>query len=178
MWRGYMATCSFTITVNDTELPAISCPNNISVPNDNNLCSAVVSYMTPVGTDNCPGQNTVQTAGLASGAAFPVGVTTNTFKVTDASGNMATCSFTVTVTDAQAPQITCPSPIVKSNDPGLCSALVTYTAPVGTDNCPGANTIQTAGQVSNTYFPVGVTTNTFKVTDASGNMLLVALRSP
>ncbi|MBK8643244.1 MAG: HYR domain-containing protein [Saprospiraceae bacterium] len=165
---GAMATCSFTVTVNDTELPVISCPINISVPNDNNLCSAVVTYMAPVGTDNCPAPNTVQTAGLASGATFPVGVTTNTFKVTDASGNTATCSFTVTVTDAQAPQITCPSPIVKSNDPGLCSALVTYTAPTGTDNCPGANTIQTAGQASGSYFPVGVTTNTFKVTDAGG----------
>ncbi|MFZ1515029.1 MAG: HYR domain-containing protein [Saprospiraceae bacterium] len=165
---GAMATCSFTVTVNDTELPVISCPSNISVPNDANLCSAVVTYTAPVGTDNCPAPNTVQTAGLASGATFPVGVTTNTFKVTDASGNTATCSFTVTVTDAQAPQITCPSPIVKSNDPGLCSALVTYTAPTGTDNCPGANTIQTAGQASGSYFPVGVTTNTFKVTDAGG----------
>ena len=165
---GAMATCSFTVTVNDTELPVISCPSNISVPNDANLCSAVVNYTAPVGTDNCPGANTIQTAGLASGAAFPVGVTTNTFKVTDASGNTATCSFTVTVTDAQAPQITCPSPIVKSNDPGLCSALVTYTAPTGTDNCSGANTIQTAGQASGSYFPVGVTTNTFKVTDAGG----------
>jgi HYR domain len=39
----------------------------------------------------------VQTAGLASGNAFPVGVTTNTFRVTDAAGNLATCSFTVSV---------------------------------------------------------------------------------
>ena len=35
---------------------------------------------------------------LASGSAFPVGKTTNTFKVTDAAGNTATCSFVVTVT--------------------------------------------------------------------------------
>lgn len=62
-----------------------------------------------------------------------------------------------------------PADVVKSNDPGLCSALVTYTAPVGTDNCSGAVTVQTAGLASNTYFPVGVTTNTFKVTDAAGH---------
>ncbi|MBK9641385.1 MAG: HYR domain-containing protein [Saprospiraceae bacterium] len=166
---GNTATCSFTVTVSDTELPLITCPSNISVPNDMNLCSAVVTYTAPVGTDNCPGPNTVQTAGLASGAAFPVGVTTNTFKVTDASGNMATCSFTVTVSDTQLPVISCPANIAKNNDPGLCAALVNYTAPTGTDNCPGANTIQTAGLASASYFPVGVTTNTFKVTDASGN---------
>jgi Secretion system C-terminal sorting domain/HYR domain len=45
----------------------------------------------------------VQTAGLASGSLFPEGVTTNTFTATDKSGNVGTCSFTVTVRDAQNP---------------------------------------------------------------------------
>ncbi|MBK7233190.1 MAG: HYR domain-containing protein [Saprospiraceae bacterium] len=86
-------TCSFTVTVNDTELPQITCPANIVVSNTTGQCAAVVNYTAPIGTDNCTGQNTVQTAGLASGASFPVGVTVNTFKVTDATGNMATCSY-------------------------------------------------------------------------------------
>jgi hypothetical protein len=91
------ATCSFTVTVNDTEDPAITCPADITTSNDTGDCSAVVTYTTPVGTDNCTGATTTQTAGLPSGSAFPVGVTTNTFVVTDAAGNTATCSFTVTV---------------------------------------------------------------------------------
>ncbi|MEI6679114.1 MAG: lectin-like protein [Mariniphaga sp.] len=41
-----------------------------------------------------------QTAGLASGANFPVGVTTNTYTATNASGVAATCSFTVTVNNS------------------------------------------------------------------------------
>ncbi|MEO1029818.1 MAG: HYR domain-containing protein [Bacteroidota bacterium] len=41
----------------------------------------------------------MQTAGLSSGSAFPVGTTTNTFVATDASGNQRSCSFTVTVND-------------------------------------------------------------------------------
>lgn len=45
----------------------------------------------------------VQTSGLPSGALFPEGVTTNTFTATDNSGNIGTCSFTVTVKDAQNP---------------------------------------------------------------------------
>ncbi|RMA58477.1 HYR domain-containing protein [Ulvibacter antarcticus] len=45
----------------------------------------------------------VQTAGLPSGSTFPVGTTTNTFVVTDASGNTATCSFDVTINDTEAP---------------------------------------------------------------------------
>ena len=167
---GNTSTCSFTVTVNDTEFPVISCPSNIVQSNDVGFCSAAVTYTAPVGTDNCPGSITVQIAGLPSGANFPIGVTTNTFKVTDASGNVTTCSFTVTVNDTQFPVIYCPSDIVKPNDANLCSALVTYTPPVGTDNCPGSVTVQIAGQPSGTYFPVGVTTNTFKVTDASGNV--------
>ncbi|QSS96885.1 lectin-like protein [Psychroflexus sp. ALD_RP9] len=43
---------------------------------------------------------TEQTAGLASGANFPVGTTTNTFIVNDSFGNTATCSFDVTVETA------------------------------------------------------------------------------
>ncbi len=44
-----------------------------------------------------------QTAGLSSGSQFPIGTTTNTFEVTDISGNKSTCSFTVTVNDLEAP---------------------------------------------------------------------------
>ncbi len=166
---GNTSSCSFTVTVSDAENPTITCPGNITVNNDMGNCSAVVSYMAPVGTDNCSGAITTQTAGLASGASFPVGTTTNTFVVTDASGNTSSCSFTVTVSDAENPTITCPGNITVNNDMGNCSAVVSYTAPVGTDNCSGAITTQTAGLASGAAFPVGTTTNTFVVTDASGN---------
>ena len=124
--------------MNDTEDPAITCPADITTSNDTGDCSAVVTYTTPVGTDNCTGVTTTQTAGLPSGSTFPVGTTTNTFEVTDAAGNTATCSFDVTVNDTEDPAITCPADITTSNDPGDCSAVVTYTTPVGTDNCTGA----------------------------------------
>ncbi len=38
-----------------------------------------------------------QTAGLPSGADFPIGTTTNTFTITDLAGNAVMCSFDVTV---------------------------------------------------------------------------------
>ena len=38
-----------------------------------------------------------QTAGLPSGADFPIGTTTNTFTITDLAGNSVMCSFDVTV---------------------------------------------------------------------------------
>ncbi|MCB0682324.1 MAG: HYR domain-containing protein, partial [Saprospiraceae bacterium] len=53
--------------------------------------------------DNCPGASLDQTAGLAGGSFFALGTTTNSFRVTDAVGRDASCSFTVTVEDGQAP---------------------------------------------------------------------------
>lgn len=160
---------TFTVTVTDNEAPVVVCSGNISVSNDAGVCGAVVNYTAPVGADNCPGATTVQVAGLAGGSLFPIGTTTNTFVVTDASGNRDTCSFTVTVTDNQAPVIACPGNIYVNNDAGICGAVVNYTAPVGTDNCPGVTTAQVAGLATGATFPVGTTTNTFVVTDAYGN---------
>ena len=67
--------------------------------------------------------------------ASMVGVTTNTFRVTDAAGNSATCAFTVTVTDNIVPTITCPANISVSASVSACSEVVSYTAPTGADNC-------------------------------------------
>jgi hypothetical protein len=72
------ATCTGFVNVQDLIVPTISCPSNISANNSLGVCTATVTYATPVGTDNCA-STTTQTTGLASGAAFPVGVTTNTF---------------------------------------------------------------------------------------------------
>ncbi len=166
---GLTATCTFTVTIEDTEDPAITCPADMTVGTDPGSCDAVVSYTAPVGTDNCPGASTSQIAGLASGATFPIGTTTNTFRVTDGAGNSTTCSFDVTVEDDEAPSITCPASTTVDTDPGVCTAVVSYSAPVGTDNCPGASTVQTSGLASGSAFPLGTTTNTFRVTDGAGN---------
>ncbi|NVN93684.1 MAG: HYR domain-containing protein, partial [Bacteroidetes bacterium] len=166
---GKSDTCTFTITVRDVQKPTISCPSNISQNVGSGICGAVVNYSTPVGIDNCTGVSTDQILGLASGSTFPVGVTTNRFKVTDAAGNVDSCSFTVTITDNVLPTISCPGNITVSATSGSCGAIVNYSTPEGTDICPGATTIQTAGLASGSIFPVGVTTNRFRVTDASGN---------
>ena len=132
-----------TVTVNDTEAPTIICPGNITQAADSGTCAAVVTYTAPAGTDNCTGATTAQTAGLASGATFPAGTTTNTFTVTDASGNTASCSFTVTVNDTENPTISCPGNISRNADPGNCGAVVNYTVNFA-DNCTGAVIQQTS----------------------------------
>src|SRR5436190_2088412 len=96
---GNSTTCSFTVTVNDNQAPAISCPGNITgLIYNPAICGAVATYTPPVGTDNCPGAiTTLLNSAHASGSVFPIGTTVVTYKVTDVSGNTVTCSFNVTV---------------------------------------------------------------------------------
>jgi len=86
----------------DTIKPSIDCIDNIESVGDAN--GTVVTYTTPVGTDNLSGAVTIQTEGLKSGALFPIGTTTNTFQVTDKAGNKTSCSFQVIVSISQENQ--------------------------------------------------------------------------
>ncbi|MBK9420373.1 MAG: HYR domain-containing protein [Flavobacteriales bacterium] len=150
------ATCSFTVTVTDATAPVIAgCPANISL-SAGASCNAVATWTAPTVSDNCSGSSIAQTAGLASGAAFPLGTTTVTYTATDAASNTATCSFTVTVTDATAPVIAgCPANISLSAG-GSCNAVATWTAPTVSDNCSGSSIAQTAGLASGAA-PLGTT---------------------
>jgi hypothetical protein len=160
-----------TITVNDAEGPVITCPANITTNVVFGETGKVVNYDLPVATDNC-GTPTLQlTAGLASGAVFPLGTTTVSYEATDAAGNKTSCSFTVTVTedaDAIDPIINdCPTDITVSNDAGDCSAAVDWTVPTATDNS-GSVTL-TSNFDPGAVFPVGTTLVTYTATDAAGN---------
>lgn len=165
---GNTVFCSFSITVVDNELPQnFTCPNSMTVGTDPNLCTAVVNYALPTFTDNCSASLT-QTAGLGTGAAFPVGATTETWTVTDGSGIGLSCSFTITVEDNQAPAITCPANMTVGTDPNICTAVVNYTAPTYSDNC-AVSLAQNAGLGSGATFPSGTTTETWTAIDGSGN---------
>ena len=58
--------------------------------------SIAYTYPLPTATDNC-GVTVAQIAGLAPGSTFPVGLTVNTFEISDPSGNTVTTSFTVDI---------------------------------------------------------------------------------
>ena len=128
-------TCQFNITVVDAEPPVITCPADITLPNDPGECGAVATF-TATATDNCSSAVTV-TLSPASGSFFPVGVTTVTATATDGAGNTSTCSFTVTVNDVEPPRIEDLSinpPILWPPNHKMKNVNVDYTS---TDNCPG-----------------------------------------
>lgn len=167
---GNIATCTITITVTEPVLPEITCPADIAFDISDGVCGHIVNYVTPVGTDNCPGAVTELTEGLASGSLFPAGITIVEYTVTDASGNTASCSFTVTVTDTILPTINCPIDIVVNNDPNQCGAIVNYPAPVALDNCPDFTVTLVEGLASGSFFPVGTTIVIYQIEDVSGNI--------
>ena len=160
---GNTATCSFTVTVNDTEPPKIQCPNNITKANDPGECGAIVTFQ-PTVTDNCPG--VTFSCSPASGSFFSVGTTPVTCTATDASGNTATCSFTVTVNDTEPPIINCPANITVAIAPCQVEPIVNF-APTASTNCGVASV--TCFPPSGSFFNVGTTTVTCTATDIHGN---------
>ena len=160
-------TCTFNVTVNDVQDPIITnCPSNIVVSTDLGSCDAGVNWTEPIASDNCPAVSFTSTH--SPGDVFALGTTTVTYTATDASGNFVTCSFTVTVNDTEAPVITdCTPDITVSNDAASCDAVVTFAAPVYTENCTMGTEV--ASIVSGSTFPVGTTPVTWTITDAAGN---------
>jgi hypothetical protein len=175
---GNTASCSFVVTLKDVMAPSITCSSNIIRPTDLNLCSAVVTYATPIYSDNCSGGGAVHINGGTSGSAFAKGTTTVNWQATDGVGLTKTCSFTITVTDGQAPTITCPANMVRSNDAGQCSAVVTYPTPKASDNCSlatgqpqwisGGTTPTASSANSIATFQKGANIVTWRATDGAG----------
>ena len=162
---GNTNSCTFTVTVNDTQAPTISCPTNLVLTADAGSCGRSNVTFSVSASDNCAVTNLVSTP--ASGSTFPIGVTTVTSIATDASGNTNSCTFTVTVNDTQAPTISCPTNLVLTADAGSCGRSNVTFSVTALDNCSVTNLVSTPA--SGSTFPIGVTTVTSVATDASGN---------
>jgi hypothetical protein len=86
-------SCSFDITVDDKELPTITCTADV-VSNPTSFSPQAVTLGTPTVGDNCPGTTYSNNAP----ATFAIGTTTNvTWTATDAAGNTSTCVQKVTI---------------------------------------------------------------------------------
>lgn len=176
------ASCSFTVRVNDTENPTITCPANIQASTDAGICAATVATPNPVRADNCAVTKLTWTlSGATTGSSpatginnvgtrlFNKGTTTVTYIVEDAAGNRASCSYTVTVRDFEVPVVICSPNITVTTQAGLCVAEVAYTV-TASDNCPGVTTQLVSGPASGSAFPLGTTTITWMAIDAATNV--------
>jgi hypothetical protein len=136
-----MVTGEYSFTATTCPIAGIQCPYDQYWSSSPGVCGTNVYYQPVTAAANCGGDgiSVVQTAGLPSGSLFPVGSTTNTFILTNASGNTATCSFNVMVFDWEPPLITDVdahiAPIWPPNHKMIC-IKIDYNS---SDNCGIAN---------------------------------------
>lgn len=104
----------------------------------------------------------------------PTGLLAGTYDLTvvDANGCSVTTTVVVNTTpDLTAPTFSCPTDITVAADNGLCSAALTITIPVATDNCdpnPVVTGVRSDNLALTAPYPVGVTTILWTATDING----------
>jgi hypothetical protein len=173
-WMWYLwdddSAVATTFTVTGGTSPTITCPGNITKPCDPGACGAVVTWSVSASGDPAP----TVTCNPASGTLFPVGTTLVTCTATNDSGTDS-CSFTVTVNDAQPPAIACPDPLVlNAGDLGNQAAYAAWLdSATASDLCDQNPTITDNGPAFS-GLPIGCsgtagTIVTWTATDASGN---------
>jgi len=195
-FSGNTATCTATVDVVDNIAPTVLCPGNKTVTT-NTGCTAVgvsgidmslgVAPLSPGQfLDNCPGavvswQLSGATTATGSGSvpltqAFNLGATTVTYTVADASGNVAVCNFTITVTDNTPPDWTgvgqaANTTITVNANLGGCTASATWAEPTFADACTPPVTVSKTHNPGQ-FFPFGITTVTYTAIDGAGNVRL------
>ncbi|MFN5032397.1 MAG: beta strand repeat-containing protein, partial [Flavobacteriia bacterium] len=188
---GNTATCTFNVIVQDNELPAITCIADQFVNTDAGVCDYTVvgTSWDPTGSDNCSTVYSYTLTGATSGTGASLdgivlnpGITAVNWTVSDAAGNTATCSYSVTVSDAELPVITLCGAVIDTTviaDAGVCTYTNIGTGwdATATDNCTVSSIIATlsgatsgtSNTLENVLFNLGTTNVLWTVTDNSGN---------
>ncbi|XP_038047594.1 uncharacterized protein LOC119721587 [Patiria miniata] len=170
------AHCNFTVTVSevDSEPPMISgCPPNITTPVYSHLLNdgLAVDWTEPDVLDNS-GHIQSAKATHKPGSKFKPGSTVVTYRYTDPSNNVATCSFSVTVQlleDLVPPTImSCPSDMHETIRLGVSGVLVTWAVPQATDDI-GPVRLLGGSHEPESVFHVGRTPVSYIFADMAGN---------
>jgi PKD repeat protein len=163
--NGNSSTCTAIVTVEDNVDPTAICQDITVVLDANGDASIVAADVDNSSTDNCSISNLVVTP-----TAFDcsnTGVTTVTLTVTDANGNVSTCTADVTVEDNTPPTALCQDVTVALDATGNAVVDASQVDNSSTDNCA----IVDISITPSTFDCSGIGTNQVEltVTDASGN---------
>jgi hypothetical protein len=156
---GQTASCTSTVTVTDTVLPTLTCPANLSAE-----CvagGATVDVPLSSGSDACG----VDVTGPHGAVAFSPGTTSVRHEARDSSGNVASCTFDVTVADTQAPVVALNGAAAVTLE---CRKPYDEAGVTASDACSGdlSGAVRVSGSVD-TRLP-GTYTLTYSVTDGAG----------
>jgi hypothetical protein len=177
-WRatdacGNTATASHTISWTvDVTLPVITTTGTTNNLGCNPTASAIDAALgTATAIDNCGFMSITQTDGpvISSGCNRSQ---TRTWTVTDICSNTATASRTVTWSEDVFPPLFGPISTISQNpDPGKLSATVNITQPIVIDGCVSVvvSGVRSDHLALSDPYPIGLTTITWKATDACSN---------
>ena len=165
---GNNNTCTFTVTVLDVQPPTLNCSTNLNLFSDPGVCKALVNYSLPSVWDNCNSLTPVLQAGFGPNSNFSVGSTVVTYNATDLARNSNACTFSVTVTDGEAPKLTCFGDVSVNTLPNLCYSNVTYREPITTDNCAVQSLFVDSSLQSGLNYSIGSYVVNWTSTDVHG----------
>lgn len=163
--NGCAEASAATLSPTDLTPPTLALQNLVLSLNANGSVQVTPAMFDAGSTDTC---------GIVSWTVAPtsfhcgdVGVQTVVISATDANGNTAIGTATVTVEDNTPPTIDCPQNLAVS----YCNANFNFNLPIVVDNCGGDNPQPTllAGLPPGSTFPFGTTIETYGYTDAGGN---------
>ncbi len=159
---GNAATATQTVTIQDTTLPSITTPPDVTIEASGVLTAVSIGQATasdiadpdPAITNDAP-------------ESFPLGDTIVTWTATDSAGNAATATQTVTIQDTTPPRIMAPADHT-AEAAGIMTVLSAgdYGTSTVTDVADPSPTITNDAPES---FPLGNTTVTWTATDSAGN---------
>lgn len=166
---GLSSSCAADVTVVDTSAPAISCPADATAECTSG--SATVNPGHASATDNC-GTANVSEPGAGS---YPLGTTSVTHHATDSSGNSASCTNRVIVSDTLAPSVTlvgAASQTLECNASSYSEAGATAA-----DQCAGNVTSRVTISGSVNTGAVGTYALSYRASDPSGNVSAPVVRT-
>ncbi|WP_395815972.1 kelch repeat-containing protein [Archangium minus] len=162
---GNTASCAIPITVQDNELPTLSCPATTTAE-----CVGGSARVTP------PAATAADTCVLAevsqpTEASFPLGSTPVTYTAKDTAGQQVQCTSAINVVDTQAPTLALNGPGVITLDVG---SPYTEQGATASDVCAGDLTsrVRISGTVDTST--AGSYTVTYAVADGSGHEVTTA----
>jgi hypothetical protein len=162
-YNTQQARINLTVQAPPNTVPTLSLPAPITAE-ATSASGAVVSYSaTAIDAEDNP--EPVPSCSPASGSIFPLGTTTVNCSVSDSGGLSASGSFTVTVLDTTAPQITVPANIT-AEATSSAGATVSFNASYS-DAVAGTGAAD-CSIASGATFPLGTTSVTCSKTDIAG----------
>jgi hypothetical protein len=163
---GLRSSCPSTVTVLDTITPVVACRDTTVYLDENGLFSMDPAFIDLGSTDNC--LNLALSLNISDFTCAESGDNTVVMTATDPSGNEASCSATVSVSDTISPNAICQQFTINLDINGDAFIQPTDIDDGSTDNCGIAS--MTAIPNSFTSTDLGDNVVTLSVEDVSGNI--------